>query len=255
MLITRRPFAIAMALALLSIVLTTSRPARAESQNDDYKGVTDPFGDPAQYEFAEDEKEDKEFFHLGRFLMVGLDMGVGLYTGGLGTTNTPGFYAGGHLLYFFDRSIAMEAAAHFSSSVDTLKSTAAAFVATVNTTLIPVTLGFRYYFNTSDAPRAIAIANPYLALGAGIYIRSQNVTSQASAATFNTPQTSTGNFGANGGGGIEFLIYHRHIYLGVDVRYHLVFFGDSSSDLNGNVPEGSRGGNYFTTNASITYSF
>ncbi len=249
MLTKRRMIAVAIALTLFAGMV--SRPLRAESQNDEYKGVTDPFGDPAQYEFAEDEKEDKEFFHLGRFLMVGLDIGVGLYTGGLGTTNTPGLFAGGHLLYFFDRSIALEAAAHFSSSVDTLKMTSGALLGTINTTLVPITLGFRYYFNTSDAPRAIAIANPYLAIGAGIYMRSQNVTGQSS--NFSTSQTSTGNFGANGGGGIEFLIYHRHIYLGVDARYHLVFF--APEDFGSSIPAGSRGGNYFTTNASITYSF
>ena len=49
-------------------------------------GVSDPFGDPTNYEFQEDEKEDKEFFHLGRYVMFGVDLGAGIYTGGLGAT-------------------------------------------------------------------------------------------------------------------------------------------------------------------------
>ena len=59
----------------LSVVSPTS--AFAESQGSDYKGISDPFGDPTAYEFAEDEKADKEFIHLGRCLMLGNDFGLG----------------------------------------------------------------------------------------------------------------------------------------------------------------------------------
>ncbi len=244
------------AVVILATILVAmmSHKAVAESQNEDYQGITDPFGDPSQYEFAEDEKEDKEFFHLGRFLMFGIDVGVGLFTGGLGSTNTPAFYAGAHFIYFFDRSFALEIAGHFGSDVDTPKSSSGNG-GTINTTLIPITLGFRYYFNTADAPRAVAIANPYLGLGAGIYLRSQE---PSSASSYNEPSSTTSSFGAYGAGGIEFLIYRKHIYLGIDARYHLVFFApDLTTSVNGGptaIP-GSRSGNYFTTTASITYNF
>src|SRR4051794_21759426 len=164
----KRSLTIALALGLA----LSSLQAFGESQGSDYKGVTDPFGDPANYEFAEDEKEDKEFFHLGRYLMFGVDLGVGLFTGGLGRTNDPGFSVGAKLIYFFVRHLAMEAAGHYSKHLDSVPITQAQSL-DIDTGLIPINLGFRYYFDTKNAPRAIAMANPYLALGGGIYIRNQ----------------------------------------------------------------------------------
>jgi hypothetical protein len=238
--------------ALVFGAFTSSRPAFAESQQNDYKGITDPFGDPATYEFAEDEKEDKEFFHLGRFLMFGLDVGAGIYTGGLGSSNSPGLLIGAHLIYFFDRAIALEAAGHYSFDVDSVRYPTGGST-DIDTGLIPLNLGFRYYFDTQNAPKAIAVANPYLSLGGGIYLRSQKVT--FSDVPFDTSTTTTGNFGAYAGAGVQFLIYRRHIYLGIDLRYHLVFFNDESSTFSNRLSSGARGGDFFTSAASITYSF
>src|SRR5262249_30149836 len=99
------------ALCVCLLMASYGRVTRAESQsNGDYKGVTDPFGDPSNYEFSEDEKEDKEFFHLGRYVMLGADVGIGAFTGGLGRTANPGLYIGAHMMYFFDKSIAFEIA-------------------------------------------------------------------------------------------------------------------------------------------------
>lgn len=236
---------------LLGFCLCTR--VRAESQGSEYKGVTDPFGDPANYEFAEDEKEDKEFFHLGRYLMFGIDFGVGIFTGGLGRTVEPGPYVGARLVYFFDKAIAFEAAAHYSNHLD--KVVAGSAELQIDTNMIPITLGFRYYFDTKNAPKAIAIANPFLAFGGGIYMRNQNVI--AATGGFEVEganDATTSNFGGYGGGGVEFAIYRRHIYLGVDARYHFVFFTDESADFRqpGLV---DRSGDYFTTCLTLTYNF
>jgi len=233
--------------------MVSASVARAESQNNDYKGITDPFGDPANYEFAEDEKEDKEFFHLGRFLMLGVDIGAALFTGGLGTSTEPGPYVGGRLVYFFDRSIALEAAGHFSNHLDSVRPASGGFV-DIDTTMIPINVGFRYYFDTRDAPKAIAVANPYLSFGGGVYIRSQSVIAQSSGITGDA-DGMTSNFGAYGGAGIEFSIYRRHIYLGIDVRYHMVFFSDEGSDWDGLLEVGERGGDYVTPMVTLTYNF
>lgn len=238
---------------LLLVGLTMATPrALAESQNSDYKGINDPFGDPSNYEFAEDEKEDKEFFHLGRFFMLGFDLGAGLFTGGLGTSNDPSFYTGIKIIYFFDRSLAFEAGFHYASHTDVIQSSTGTL--TLNTKMMPITGGFRYYFDTRDAPKAIAVANPYLAVGAGLYMRNQT-TLEANGLSLTDPDPSNANFGVYAGAGMEFNIYHKHLYLGLDLRYHMVFFIDESSTLNGALSDGERSGDYFTPCMTFTYNF
>jgi len=211
----------------------------AESQGSDYKGIADPFGDPTAYEFAEDEKQDKEFFHLGRFLMLGIDFGLGSYTGGLGETNDPAFYSGAHLIYFFDKSLGFELRGGYVKHQNISGGTAQ------QNTLIPINFGFRFYPDIKNAPKPIALANPYLALGGGLYIRQSDTTS--------TGSTSTNNMGGYAGAGLQFLIYRRHIYLGADFRYHLVYFDSESSG--GSTDPNQNSGNYFTTVFSLTYNF
>jgi Outer membrane protein beta-barrel domain len=236
-------------LSFLSLVLVgVSHSLYAESQGNDYKGITDPFGDPSNYEFSEDEKEDKEFFHLGRYLMLGFDTGLGVFTGGLGKITTPGFMVGGKLVYFFDKSIAFEAALHYARQTKTL--TLGTQDNIIDTTLIPITAAFRYYFDTKNAPKAIAVANPYLVGGAGIYIRNEAIVAGQSV-----PPASTNSFGAMFGAGSEFNIYLKHLYLGIDIRYHLVFFPDADATYNGQVAPGTNAGNYLTTLITLTYNF
>lgn len=237
---------------VLGLVLGTALLARtgyAESQGNEYKGVTDPFGDPTNYEFAEDEKEDKEFFHLGRYLMLGVDFGLGAYTGGLGRTNSPGLFAGARFQYFFDKSLAIEIRLHYFKSVDQVRGSGQSL--DIETTLIPITGGFRYYFDTKNAPKAIALANPYVALGGGVYNRQQTVVGTPSGFTA-TEDSVTSNFGMNGGVGVEFNIYRRHIYLGADIRYHYIMFSDEDQAY---VVEGDRSGDVFTSLITLTYNF
>ncbi|NBX93122.1 MAG: hypothetical protein EBQ85_07835 [Proteobacteria bacterium] len=229
---------LAIFLNLWVLAFSLSPTARAESQGADYKGITDPFGDPTAYEFAEDEKADKEFFHLGRYLMLGLDFGLGSFTGGLGQTNEVAFYAGGHIIYFFDKSLAFEVRGGYARHQDSFLNVGTSVVNAV----IPITAGFRFYPDVRNAPRAVAISNPYLALGGGLYIRK---TADASG----LEGDPTNNTGAYAGGGLEFPIYRRHIFFGADLRYHFVQFDDESD------PSGNRAGNYFTTNLSFTYNY
>jgi len=243
---------------LLTLIVFPCLSVWAESQGDDYKGITDPFGDPANYEFAEDEKEDKEFFHLGRFFMLGFDVGAAIFTGGLGLSTDPGAYVGGRLLYFLDRQIAFEAGAHYSNHLDIPRNSTGS--ADIDTTLISLKLGFRYYFDTKNAPKAIAIANPYLALGGGAYLRNQTVLGVSGSFRNADPNGNTTNFGAFGGAGLEFPFYKRHLYLGIDVRYHLVFFIDEDDRFANEtgqpaLDEGARAGDYFTPCVSLTYNF
>lgn len=234
----------------LLCVVFFSQPVFAENKGPgEYPGVADPFADPAQYEFSDEEKDDKEFFHLGRFLLLGFDVGAGIFTGGLGSSTGPGVLAGAHLVYFFDKSLSLEVRGTFSNHLDQVRNGGGGG-ADIDTTLMGFTGGFRYYFDTKAAPRAIAIANPYLGIGGGVFSRSQVVV--AGAATGLVPST---NFGMYGGAGVQFMIYRNHVYLGVDLRYQMVFFNDENSTLGGIALQGDREGDYVTTAMTLTYSF
>lgn len=226
--------------------------AWAESQGSDYKGITDPFGDPANYEFAEDEKEDKEFFHLGRYIMLGVDLGANIFTGGLGATVQPAAAFGAKLLYFFDKSLCLEASAHYSNHLDEITAPGTTPLR-IDTNLTQFKLGFRYYFDTKSAPRAVAVANPYLAFGGGVYLRNQSVINNSPGFNVDTGDATSSNFGGYAGGGVEFNIYRRHVYLGLDLRYHMVFFSDEDSNFG--VDSVNRGGDLFMSLISLTYNF
>jgi outer membrane protein W len=123
----------------------------------------------------------------------------------------------------------------------------------LDTNMIPINVGFRYYFDVRNAPKAISVANPYVIGGGGYYMRTQNVVFQS--AGLGVQNGTTNSFGAFGGAGVEFQIYKRHVYLGIDMRFHFVFFPDGDQTYNNIVPAGSRSGNYFTPSLSLTYSF
>ncbi len=226
-----------------------SEYAFSESEEPDYQGITDPFTDPTRYEFAEDEREDKEFFHLGRYLMFSIDAGIGVFTHELGRTTTSAFFGGLRLIYFFDKHIALDIAGGYGNHVETVYNSQSSTteLIEIETIIIPTTLGIRYYFDTKNSPRAIAIANPYLNFGAGVYTRIQNIL-QGQAQSGNTS-----SFGAYMGAGVQFPIYRRHIYLGLDAKYHLIFFVDENTGYL--ITPGDREGDYMTIGATITYNF
>lgn len=238
---------------LLLFSFCFSFPLFAESEPDSYRPISDPFGDPSDFEFAEGEKADKEFFHLGRFLMVGVDLGFNIFTGGLGSSIDPGFYVGGKLLYFFDKQLAFEATGHFSNHKDLVVINGSQSFE-FDVSIIPITGGMRFYFDTNKAPRAIALANPYLAGGAGAYMRDRTLVAQTGV-NVSGGDTSTTAFGLYAGAGVEFAIYRKTIYLGLDLRYHFVFFDDEDDTIGGTVEEGSRGGDLFTPTLTLTYNF
>jgi len=159
---------------------------------------------------------------------------------------------GARFVYFFDISLALEAAIHFSSHLDVVPVPGG--TVDIDTNMIPITLGMRYYFVTRNAPKPIAIANPYLGAGAGAYQRSQTILSQPPGVNTSQVGAGTNSFGVYFAGGIEFPIYGKNIYMGIDLRYHLIFFGDED-DTFGVLPAGSRSGDLFTPTLTMTYSF
>lgn len=239
-------------LIAILIALCAPRSGRAESQ-----GVSDPFGDPDEVEAEQPapERHDKKtrVFHLTRSVMLGADVGAGVFTGGLGQTNATGAYFGARLVYFFDDHLALEFAVHYAHDVDTISPPNTTNYTQIDTQVIPITVGLRYsIFDGKASKRAIVRCNPYLIGGPGVYLRQQSQI-QHSGIDF-TPGSPT-SFGVFAGGGVEFAVYDRSLFLGVDLRYHLVFWSDADDTMGNLLKAGARSGGYFTPVATLTYSF
>jgi hypothetical protein len=177
-------------------------------------------------------------------IVLGLDGGEGFYTGGLGATNSTAISGGIKALYFFDTHVAVELAAHFGNSLDSVHPNGVTY-ADIGTVLTPVTAGARYYF---DLPEPISIAHPYLALGVGAYFRNQTILDEQNIDLQNYSGIQPG---AYIGGGIQFPVYRDMLTVGFDVRFHYILFADAGDTFGGFLPIGSRAGNYVTSGLEI----
>jgi outer membrane protein W len=230
-----------LAIALLSCI--GAMASRAE---------TDPFQDDHDFYDVSDEKSDEAFFHLDRFFQVEVMGGIGLFTGGLGATHAVGGAVGFNFNYFLDNAFAVETGMWFSfqdNEVDGTLGTGTTITEVSTTYLFVPNIGIRYYFNTAPLSRTLAKFNPYLGVGIDWVIRRQTFHS-STIGRANTAKSES-NFGFNGGLGVAALVYGRSLYLGMDMRFHYLFFEGEADDTTGF----SRAGDYFTILATLTYDY
>lgn len=233
-------------------------PAWSQSENsaqdfEDYNAFeTDPI---------ELDKEVSEYF--GRFFQSNMLLGTGLFTGGLGRANSPGFNLGLRFVYYFDRVWAAEIAGSWvrhSTFYNSSNTGLNNVDMQMQTTVVPIQIGIRYAFDVKQLPRSIALMNPFLASDFELLMRSEKV--ESSPELTGMPASLKSKFAANAvvnskaygmnlGGGMEFDVYRNKLFLGVDLRYHILFWSDAD-DIVGKV---DRRGNYFTILGMATYNY
>lgn len=223
------------------------------AEEEDYRGIQDPFADPFTDNQVILEQPNSETADpaspsgTDRQFLLGLDIGAGIFTGGLQVSTAPSVMFGARLTYFFTPQVAIELSAGTGSFLDQILTTNE--VIDVDTKIIPITLGLRYYIgNPSD--KTIQAVNPYIGIGGGNYIRQQRVLTSTTIQGGDNSQT-----GAWGSLGLELPISKRKIFLGLDLRYHLIFFIDEDDDLNGLVAVGDRAGDLFVPSVTFSYNF
>ena len=240
-------------LSSLSHAQSSSSDSAFTGDYEDYQAFeTDPI---------ELDQEVNELF--GRFFQSSMLLGTGIFTGGLGRANTAGFDIGMRFVYYFDRVWAAELSGSWirhNTFYNKNNTDISNVDIRITTTLIPVQLGIRYAFDVKKLPRSIALMNPYLAGNAELIFRSEAIQgtpdtsglspglqSKYASGAINNSQA----YGINLGGGMEFDVYRSRLYLGLDVRYHMIFWSDSE-DIIGAI---DRRGHYVTVLGALTYNY
>jgi len=223
------------------------------STYDDYGSfATDP---------VELDSEAEQLF--GRFFQNSFLLGTGILSGDLGAAYAAGVNAGMRFVFYFDKIWGAELGIGFGrhngiySKDNTGKTNIDLQLAQ---TLVPLSLGLRYGFDRDVLPRGFAAMNPYLAVAGEVFFRSERVVGTPTVqdlATSIRDKYSTDAvindqaFGVAIGGGFEFDVYRRKLFMGLDFRYHLPFWADATRSF-GNL---SRDGQYLSILGMATYSY
>lgn len=224
---------------------------------------TNIYDDYSAFESDPVQLDEEVSRYFGRFFQTNFLLGTGLFTGDLGKANSAGFNFGLRFVFYFDKMWGGELGLGYYGHKTTYNSenTGSADIdVSLDTVMIPVSLGVRYAFDRDNLPRGISLMNPYLALNGEIIFRSEGVKGEAIttgmdssvASKFATGSVvSTTAFGTSIGGGFEFDVYKNKIFLGLDVRYHLLFWPDADTL----VGELGRTGNYFSVLGMLSYNY
>jgi hypothetical protein len=183
----------------------------------------DPFADYSEFDSAQEEEEDINFFRNGRFLSIGLLLGLRGFTDTLGSLVSMNANYGLFLTYFFDLRFALQFS--FTTGDHSYGFTSASGIPYSGDLGIQ-DFGFdiKYYVNTQNVTKGLAKFNPYVLVGFSEIFRTQSVPGTA----------AYGKDSATGfdlGGGIEWPLMHNQMFWGIQAMYQLVTFPGSSTQI------------------------
>lgn len=198
----------------------------------------DPFADYSEFDEAQDEEADINFFRNGRFVTVGFTGGFRGFTGGLGGMYKPATAFGLYLSYFFDLRFALQFS--FLTSDHTFKVTSpSGLAARGNVSATTFGLDIKYYVNTQNVTKGLAKFNPYFIAGFSRFDRTTSIQDPNG-----DPLPGFGREGAMGfdvGLGIELPMLRNKMYFGGQAMYQLVNFQNENTEI---VFNGERTGKY-----------
>jgi hypothetical protein len=179
-----------------------------------------PFSDYVPFEDEYDIDEDERFMYFGRFFAVGLGSGMHVFSGNIGKLyNTALPVLDFRLLYFFDFRLAGQVGMNSANHAFTAEPSGY-----VEVNLFRLNLDLKYYLDTKSYGAALTTMNPYLIAGYSQVYRTQVFQ------TANSVQKDN-NSALSGGLGFEFALKPRKSSIGVEGRYHQIFFKDRYDQL------------------------
>lgn len=214
---------------ILFLVLISLFHQQTFAQNVEIDEAFDPFSDYSESEQNAEEEADINFFKNGRFLTLGLLLGIKGYTDGMSQAYAPSLSWGFQFSYFFDMQLATSLSYTISDSNVEFRSyndanfTSVSQVYTGTVNLQIFNLNAKYYFNTENVTRGLADLNPYIMAGVGLFTRTYNLSNTL-------PPQPDKPFGLSLSGGIEIPIKKNNSYIGLQATYHYVQFPDENND-------------------------
>ncbi len=198
----------------------------------------DPFADYSEFDEAQEEEADINFFRHGRFVTIGFIGGTRNFTQGQGQLYTPAPAFGLFLSYFFDLRFAMQFSYNTSSHSFHVATPSGDKSANGSVSFSDFSLDFKYYMNTQNVTKGLAAFNPYIIGGFGQFTRTTSVE--------NVPGFSKeGAMGFDLGAGIELPMAHNKMFFGAQGMFQLINFPDKNTEIvfdtrqkTGKVPNG-----------------
>lgn len=211
-------YTLLLAFACATVVTTGSTMAHADEAQDAY----DPFIDYNEYESADEEEADINFFQNGRMLTMGFLLGQRSFTEGMGEIFNDDAVFGMYLSYFFDLRFALQFG--YLTGSHGVKVTGGPTTVTGDSDMSAVSVHFKYYVNTQNVTKGLATLNPYFIAGF----------SNTSRETVIDGQPEFGKDSAMGfdaGAGIEFPMLRNKMYFGAQAMYSMVNFKDENTEI------------------------
>lgn len=183
----------------------------------------DPFADYSEFDEAQDEEADINFFRNGRFVTVGFTGGMRGFTGGLGEMykTSPAF--GLYLSYFFDLRFALQFS--FLTSDHSFSITKGSQKGEGNISITAFGLDMKYYINTQNVTKGLAKFNPYIIAG---FSRVDRTTTNMNGVSGFAKE---GAMGFDLGAGIELPMMRNKMYFGGQAMYQLVSFANENTEI------------------------
>lgn len=184
----------------------------------------DPFIDYSEFEAANEEEADINFFRNGRFLTLSIPVTQTQFTSSMGNIMKAGTATGLNISYFFDLRFALQitllnsqhAYSDPEGSTGNLK---------MNSTLVSA----KYFFNMQNVTKGLADWNPYVIAGVSQAYR------KLSRSTSNTTgYAQDGGSGFHIGGGVEVPILSNKMFIAVETKYTLISFPDENKPISTN---------------------
>jgi opacity protein-like surface antigen len=212
---------------LAAAIPATLSTVTAHAQDEEVDAY-DPFIDYSEYEEANEEEADINFFRNGRFLTMGFSVGQRMFTEGMADHLKQDVAFGLFLSYFFDLRFALQFGYLTGSHALKFDTTSGQVTGTADMSSINVDI--KYYVNTQNVTKGLASFNPYF-LG-GISSVNREVTAQLNNVAVSDIVSDRAT-GFDVGAGIEFPMMRNKMYFGGQALYQLVSFKDENQILTG----------------------
>lgn len=209
----------------------------------------DPFADYSDFDQAEEEEADINFFRNGRFVTLGFLGGLRGFTGNLSNIYQQNTSFGLFLSYFFDLRFALQFS--FSTSDHAFSVTSGQDSATGTVGLTTFNLDLKYYLNTQNVTKGLAKFNPYIIGG---FAQGQRTVSITGLQGYG----KEGAMGVDLGAGIEFPLMRNKMFFGAQGMYQMINFPDKNQQIvfaNGNQTGKYPNGDSYTLMAILGVNF